>query len=92
MSQRRIFTGQPRDIVAAVLAAEGFSNELIRERTGMSDGMIAYRLKYVGIKRMDYRNGKSPTAKAVQNLLEEQVDQIVERRVQYVNGKRHGKG
>ncbi len=60
----RIFQpGNVADLDAAILAMLGMSNQLIIRKTGLTPGKITYRLRALGVSRMDYRNGDSIVAK-----------------------------
>lgn len=63
----RTFTNKTRteDIQCVIYARLGFSMNLISERTGMGKGAIGYRLKLLGIKIGDYRNGHSPVSQRI---------------------------
>lgn len=48
-----------------ILASLGYSTLFIKKQTGFSESQIIYRLRLAAISRLDYRDGKSPVAKAV---------------------------
>lgn len=56
------------DRMCLLLAMKGRSNQNIRQETDLSDGQISYRLRSYEIKRVDYRDGVSPLAKAVDKV------------------------
>lgn len=48
-----------------LLAGLGFSDKLIREKTGLSTGQISLRTRRYGLQRKHYRNGESLISKRV---------------------------
>jgi len=48
-----------------MLAMLGFSNRLIRNQTGRSDGWIQSTLRREGVKRIQYRDGRTALPKAI---------------------------
>lgn len=68
----RVHWTSDEDLQCAILAALGFSTQMIAERTGLTNSQITYRLKKAAIKRADYRNGESAMA---QRVLERSIPQ-----------------
>lgn len=56
------FLNQPQDLKAAVLAHLGFSTAFICAKTQLTPCQVSYRLRKVGVKRSDYRDGTSAFA------------------------------
>ena len=57
------FHKNPQDFNTLVMAALGFSNAFIKEKTKLSNSQIAYRLRKVRLSRRLYRDGQSPFAR-----------------------------
>lgn len=53
------------DTTVAILASLGFSTTMIMEQTGLTFCQVTYRLHKAGVRRIEYRNGTSPVAKAM---------------------------
>lgn len=53
------------DFEAAFLGSLGFSTRCIMKHTKLRPGQITYRLRKAEIRRIDYRDGTSDTAKQV---------------------------
>lgn len=51
--------GNTNDLRAVILAQLGISKWKIAKETGLSEGQISYRMKLLGIKLSDYRNGEN---------------------------------
>lgn len=89
--ERRIFTTDPADIAAAVLACSGFSNRCIQERTGtnqqgrvLSGSMISYRMKWLAPNqrlRQLARDGKTPESQVMLKAAYPEVERMVLGRV-----------
>jgi hypothetical protein len=60
----------PEDRECLILLLRGRSNAAIMKDTGLSQGQITYRANLFEVKRMDYRNGTSLFAKAVDKATE----------------------
>lgn len=71
------FLRNQKDLEAAVLASMGFDTEFIRRKTGLSPGQIGYRLKLAGVKRVEYRNGRSKLAQVVLGQLHGKAKAVV---------------
>lgn len=56
---RKVKLVEGEDFTCALLGSLGFSTRYIMEHTEFSTGQISYRLRLGGIKRSDYRDGKS---------------------------------
>lgn len=59
------FAKNPADLEVLILGSLGFATDYIAERTKLSVGQVLYRLKHGGVKRADYRHGKTATAQSV---------------------------
>lgn len=57
------FLNKRKDQECALLVALGYSNRLVFQKTGYSNGQIHYRARKAGISRMDFRNGEGVFAK-----------------------------
>ena len=62
---RRVKFDEGEDFTCALLGSLGFSTQYIMQHTEFSPGQIGYRLRLGGIKRSDYRNGKSPMVTSI---------------------------
>lgn len=67
MIGERTFTNKTRqeDIACIIYGRLGFSLNLIAKRTGLTKHAVSYRLKLLGVKLADYRNGESPLAERI---------------------------
>lgn len=65
MARRVDFADNVMDLRSLILASLGFSTAYIKRQTKFTPGQIQYRLRKGLIKRADYRNGKSLTARIV---------------------------
>lgn len=74
---RRSIFRETVDYDVAVLGEYGWTTKAISRETGLSEGQVAYRLHYAGIKRADYRNGTSATAQLVMEVTRPEVRQSV---------------
>lgn len=65
MIGERTFTNKTRseDIACIMYAKLGFSINVIARNTGLSKGAISYRMRLLGVKLANYRNGESELAK-----------------------------
>lgn len=62
------------DFEAAFLGSLGFSTRCIMKHTKLRQGQITYRLKKAEIRRIDYRDGTSDTAKVVLQKLRDSLE------------------
>lgn len=69
------------DLLVAVLGELGMSTAYILECTGLSPCQVAYRLFKAQVRRKDYRNGHSDTAKRVQAVAMPTLRQSTRRRL-----------
>lgn len=77
MAKRVDFVDNVMDLRSLILASLGFSTAYIERQTKFTPGQIQYRLRKGLVKRADYRNGKSLTAKIVLEASEVQaVEQV----------------
>ena len=53
------------ELDCGILAKMGMSTKCIMEETGLTHCQVTYRLNKAGIKRKDYRDGKSDFARLV---------------------------
>ena len=66
MRQRITFKPQRgEDFQCVVLGALGFSADNIGQQCGLSRGQVYYRMRKAGLRLRDYRDGRTPVAKAV---------------------------
>jgi hypothetical protein len=72
------------DFEAVMLVGLGFSNEVIRRRTGLTPGQIYARAKRAGVSRGAYRNGTSAFALAVLERVSTQAAHLVEKQYRYI--------
>ena len=77
------------DLRSLILGSLGFSNRYIERQTKYSPGQIQYRLRKGLVRRTDYRNGMSATAKVVLQDAEARVVEQVKKqlRKQELKGK-----
>lgn len=57
------FFQEAEDFECAMLGSLGFATNYIMEQTGLSFGQVIYRLGKAGIRRMDFRHGKTAMAR-----------------------------
>lgn len=62
---RRINWIDSTTLKACILGKLGFSNKKIIRETNLTQSQLTYRLHRAGIRRIDYRDGTSHTAKVV---------------------------
>jgi len=72
---------QKENFLCCRLGALGFSTRFIEKQTGLSAGQIGYRLRRVGIRRRDYREGVSQIAKWLLDKTKVGVDRNIEERL-----------
>ncbi len=63
------FANNEWDLKVALLAEAGWHTRAIAEETGLTIGQVTLRCAQAGVKRADYRNGKSDIAKFVVSTL-----------------------
>ena len=87
-SKTRIYKDQ-RTYQAGILGALGLSTRAIQNNTDLTAGQILYRLKKIGVKRQDYRNGQSSIAKYVlnkaKNYTRQQITEMVKEKLEIEN-------
>lgn len=62
------FLNEPSDFEVLILGSLGLSTTYISGVTGLTPGQVEYRLRLGGIKRSEYRNGRSKTAHSAMRL------------------------
>ena len=66
---------------AIIMAELGSSAKYIGSECGLSAGQVYYRLRLVGVRIKDYRDGKSHIAKLVHSAVKSKVKRIAETRI-----------
>ncbi len=65
VARMKIDYSDTQNPMACKLAALGFSCSLIRQKTGLSNGQVGYRLRLTELQVTKYRAGESPIARKV---------------------------
>lgn len=79
MIGHRTFTNKTRseDIQCIIMGRLGFSVLAISERTGLTKHAVNYRLRLLGVKLRDYRNGHSDLSQRIQAAATTDANHIV---------------
>lgn len=79
---RRITFHSQRDLQCAYLGTAGFSATLIALKTGLSKAAVYYRLRMVGVRIRDYREGRNAIAQyVIQQVIQKKSYSLIEKRV-----------